>query len=169
MTAARAVTAPETHPGLHVMARMPFVEYFTTSGPERLIADATTQHEAVWPIIEKVTRDHARWGPSIVIDGWTIRPERVRALGLENVTSLWLVIDPAVLEARERKNVDFTADSPDPERMLQNFLARSLWYNDFIRQQATQLGMPVLYQDGLASVDALCEIALGHCLPNQGA
>lgn len=162
MTAARAVTTPETHPGLHVMARRPFVEYFTDGPVERLIADAETQHDAVWPIVEKIVRDHARWGPSLVLDGWTIRPERVRALDLDNVRSLWLVIDADVLEARERKNTDFFGRSHDPGRMLRHFMGRSLWSNDLIHRQAAALGLPILHQDGHATVDALCAAALAH-------
>jgi len=83
-------------------------------------------------------------------------------LGLANVASFWLVSDPAVLEARERKNVDFVRDSPDPDRMLRNFLARSLWYNELIEEKATAQGLPILHQDGHASVEDLCGIILGQ-------
>ncbi|HIF73207.1 MAG TPA: hypothetical protein EYQ61_11720 [Dehalococcoidia bacterium] len=48
--AAKAITTPETHPGLHVMTRavtgMNSVDYFTASSVDKLIADATLQHEA---------------------------------------------------------------------------------------------------------------------------
>ena len=77
-------------------------------------------------------------------------------LGLGNVASFWIVTTREVLETRERNNVDFTEGSPDPERMFQNFLARSLWYNDLIREQASSLGMCILYQDGASSVEDLC-------------
>jgi 2-phosphoglycerate kinase len=162
MSAARAVTTPESHPGLHVMARTPFAEYFTEGPVERLIADAETQSEAVWPIIEKVARDHARWGPPLVLDGWTLRPGRVSALGLSEVRSLWLAIDPAVLEARERENTGFTSTSSDPERMHRNFMGRSLWANTHIREQATAQSLPVLFQDGAQSVEALCDAAMPY-------
>ena len=66
------------------------------------------------------------------------------------------------LEEREKRSVDFVRDSPDPDRMLRNFLARSLWYNELIREQATALGLRVLHQDGSASVEDLCAQALGR-------
>lgn len=163
--AATAVTSPETHPGLHSMTRavtgVDSVEYFTAGPVERLIADANSQHEAVWPAIRSVIRKHTRDGPSIVIDGWYMRPEWVKALDLDAVTSFWLVTDPNVLAERERSK-DFFQRSSDPERMLKNFLGRSFWYNDLIKQEAGKLGMTLLHQDGTKSVDALCDMALNH-------
>ncbi len=164
-SAAMAVTTPQSHPGLHVMSAavtgVNSVEYFTTCTVDQLKADASAQHEAIWPAIESIIRKHAAWAPPIVIDGWYMRPEKVANLGLANVTSFWLVADPAVLQERERGQ-EFFSRSSDPEQMLQNFLGRSLWYNDLIRQQAEKLGLKILHQDGNASVEDLCAIATGE-------
>jgi 2-phosphoglycerate kinase len=160
LIAARAVTAAETHPGLHAVGAAGYVEYFTTTSVEQLIADAAAQHEAIWPAVENVIRKHAAWGPPIVIDGWAVRPVRVAALDVANLASLWLVADPTVLMNRERGNERFFAASLDPERMFTNFLGRSLWHNDLIRREAAELGLRVLHQDGHTSVDALCDAAL---------
>ena len=75
--AAQAVTTPETHPGLHVMRKVPYLEYFTNSSVDQLKADATLQHEVTWSLGEQVVRRHAKWGPAIVIDGWYLRPSKV--------------------------------------------------------------------------------------------
>lgn len=162
LTAAKAVTTPESHPGLHVMSSVSSIEYFTTSSVDQLTADATLQHGAMWPAIDKVIRRRAAWGLPIVIDGWFLRPKKVAELGLDGVVSFWLVADPAVLEARERRNIDFFGRSSDPERMLRNFLGRSFWYNELIRQQATELGLHVLEQDGSASVETLSTMAMSR-------
>jgi len=156
MTAARAVTTPESHPGLHVMQRRHYVDYFTNNTVDELIADATAQHEATWPAVEKVIRNHASWGSPIVIDGWAMRPGGIADLNLPNVASFWLVAPPSVFEERERRNVDFVRESPAPERMLRNFLARSLWYNELIREQVAELQLNLLEQPGTTTVDELC-------------
>lgn len=39
--------------------------------------------------------------------------------------------------------------------MLENFIARSLWYNEFIEAETTTHGMPILRQPGNATVDQL--------------
>lgn len=158
-TAALAITTPETHPKLHVMRKEPALEYFTNRSVDRLKADATLQHEAVWPMVKQVVRKHAKWGSPIVIDGWYLRPNWVAQLKLNNVWSCWIVASAAVLEERE-KNVAWYRDSRDPERMLENFLARSLWYNDLIKEQATEHQMTILFQTGQKSVDELCKMVL---------
>jgi 2-phosphoglycerate kinase len=154
-TAAKTFTTPESHPGLHVMN----VPNAVDCAVDKLIADATAQHEAIWPAIERVIRVRASSGSPIVIDGWYMRPEWVTELGLDSVASFWLDVDPAVLEGRERGQ-DFYGRSSDPERMLQNFLGRSYWYNDLIRQQAGRLNLNILHQDGDASVEELCDTAM---------
>lgn len=44
--------------------------------------------------------------------------------------------------------------------MLENFLARSLWYNDLIKEQASELDMNILLQTGDASVGDLGKMIL---------
>lgn len=160
MRAAQAITTPETHPGLHVMRRVPSIEYFTDSSVDQLKSDATAQHEATWPLVERVVRLHARGESALVINGWHIRPRMVAQLELDNVWSGWIVPSDSVLEEREIKSAEWVRKSSNPERMHQNLLARSLWYNDLIRQQATELGMNILPQTGETTVDELCQMVL---------
>ena len=154
--AARAITTEDSHPGLHVMNRPNYTEYFTNSPVEKLIRDATLQHRAIWPAVERTIRNHATWGTPIVIDGWHLRPEWTNSLQLETVSAHWLVIDTEVLEARERKNEDFLSNSKNPKQMLDRFLARSLWHNDLIATQAKSHKEPILRQDGTQAVADLC-------------
>jgi len=46
--------------------------------------------------------------------------------------------------------------------MLQNFLGRSFWYNELVRQEATELGLFILNEDGNASVEDLCALAMAR-------
>lgn len=160
MTAAQVATTAESHPGLHVMKRLPSLEYFTTTPVEQLRADANIQHEATRVIVSEIIRRHVDWGSPIVMDGWHMRPQWVSELDSNNLASFWLVANPDVLETRERANTDWLSGSSDPERMLGNFLGRSLWYNDLIRAEATAQNMNVLHQDGTVTVDLLCEQVL---------
>jgi len=160
VTATIAVTTPQTHPGLHVMRKGPHTEYYTNCSVDRLIADATQRHEATWPMARQVIRKYVKLGRGIVIDGWHMRPEWVAQLQMANVWSGWLVIDTSVLEARERQNSGWLKGSANPERMFANFMGRSLWYNNLIKEQAAAQQLNILYQDGTKSVDDLCQIVL---------
>lgn len=152
LTAAQAVTSEQSHPGLHVMRRIPSLEYFTESPVAQLVADAEAQHAAAWPLVEAVVRKHARLGPGIVIDGWHLRPSRVSCLGVKEVLAGWIVASPGVLERREESNREWFDQSSDPDRMIRQFLARSLAHNDLIAAEAARLGANVLRQDGSVSV-----------------
>ena len=167
VTAVIAVTTPETHPGIHALRKGPHTEYFTNSTVEQLIADATLRHEATWPMVARLIQKYTYLKRGIVIDGWHIRPEWVAQLQLPNVWAGWLVIDPTVLEARERKNDEFLEGSADPERMFANFMGRSLWYNNLMKAQADALQINVLYQDGTKSVDDLCQLVLANLEKNE--
>ena len=162
VTAVIGVTTRETHPGIHALRKGPHTEYFTNSSVDELIADATLRHEASWPMVRQLIQKYTKQKRGIVIDGWHMRPEWVADLQLENVWAGWLVIDPDVLEARERKNEAWLEGSADPERMFTNFMGRSLWYNSLIKAQAKALRMNILYQDGTKSVEELCQLVLAN-------
>lgn len=139
-SAGRAVTDAETNPGLHRVGGGP--AYFTERTLAALIDDAMAQEEAVWPAVERVIEMHRSVRPPIVIDWWLLPPDRVTGIGREGIASLWLTVDPDVLEARERRN-DFWDGSTDPERMLANFMGRSLWRNELVETRTEALGLPV--------------------------
>ena len=161
MTVAQTVTTPETNPGLHIMKNVPYLDYFTNSSLDQLKADANLQHEATWPFVKNLILKHTTWAPSpLVIDGWHLRPSRVAELDLDNILSAWIVISPEALVEREKKNLNWLQGSSSPERMLENFLARSLWYNNLIKEQASALQMKILPQTGNVSVDDLCKMIL---------
>jgi hypothetical protein len=79
---------------------------------------------------------------------------------VHHIWSGWIVISPSILVEREKKNLQWMQGSSDPERMLENFLARSLWYNDLIKEQASELDMNILLQTGDASVGDLGKMIL---------
>lgn len=167
ITAAQSVTTPESHPGLHVMKRQPFVDYFTHSSVEQLIADAEAQHEAIVPVVGAVIAKYDRQKTGIVIDGWHFRPSRVKSLEAD-VVSFWLAPSPDVLQQREEANTSWLKNSDDPQQMLGNFIARSAWHNELIQAEAKQLNLPVLVQDGTVSVEELCQIACDVIVGHDG-
>jgi len=160
ITAVQAVTTPDTHPGLHLMWKTSHLEYFTNNSIEKLKADAIRQHEAAWPFIRQVIRKHTLGGSAVVIDGWHLWPNKVSQLQLKNIWAGWIIVAPAVLQEREKNNVKWLQGSSDPDRMLANFISRSLWFNNWMEEQANELQMNILHQHGDTLVDELCEMIL---------
>lgn len=163
MTVAKTATTPETHPGLYLYRDMSYLDYFTNSSMERFQSDAERQHEAVWPFVKNLIEKHFHWTTTpIVIDGWHLRPHRIAELDRDKVDANLIFISRAALEKRERKNVDFVEGSSNPEKMFQNFLNRSLWFNDLIKREADEFGMRVVYQDGATAVDEMVDVVLSE-------
>ena len=157
---ARVVTTAESHPALHPMRPSGHTQYFTDGPPERLIADATALEETMWPVLERVIASHLATASPIVMDWWLLSPDRVDELEDDRIRSIWLHVDPNALEARERRNTQFFGDSPDPERMLANFMHRSLWRNDLVALHASTLNLPALHVSGDESVEELVTATL---------
>ncbi|MGI9529875.1 MAG: AAA family ATPase [Acidimicrobiia bacterium] len=152
---ARALTDPQRQPDLHRRQGVGHLEYFTEGPADQLIADAVALQDLMWPVLQRLIRRGTTDKAPIVLDWWLFNPEKVAALPSEAAKSVWLHMDPVVLEERERANTEFREGSSDPERMHANFMARSYWRNDLIAEQAKAVGLPVIHQPGNRSVDDL--------------
>ena len=157
--AGRALTTGDSHPSLHVMRGIGHVRYFTEGPPEKLISDAVALEDTMWPVVERVAQFRAATGAPAVVDWWLLPPDRAAGLG-EGIASVFLHVDPELLWAWERSNTEWMAGSADPERMLANFMERSLWRNDLVRAEAERAGLPVLHVGASDSVASLVSRAL---------
>lgn len=158
--AGRALTNEATHPALHPMRGRGHTRYFTETAVQHLISDAVALEETMWPALIRVIRSHLHAESPTTIDWWLLSPVRVHQLAEATVTSVWLYVAPDVLEARERRNVEFLAGSSDPELMFSHFMARSLWRNELVASQAQELGLPLLRQSGGETVEDLVAAVL---------
>lgn len=165
LVAEGALTTEESHPAFHLMSEIGHVRYFTEMPVEKLIADALGQEEAMWKVIERVIRSHVNNGAPVVIDWWLLRPVSVADLDEDRLCSVWLHIDPDALWTRERANTDWMKASSAPDRMLANFMHRSLWRNDLVFTEAADLGLPLLDLTGDESVEDLVERVVGMLEP----
>ena len=64
-----SVTGPYTHPAFHYMGGQDYREYYVTSGANDLIRDVNNQHEALWPGLATLFRNHLTWSTAAVIEG----------------------------------------------------------------------------------------------------
>lgn len=134
-----SVTEPTSHPAFHYMRKLDYREYYITSTGDDLIRDINNHHNALWPALLTLFRNHSTWGTAAIIEGWALRPELVAQLS-GNISGLFLLADEALLEQRIRSS-GFSRGASDPEKMIQRYLERTLWYNDLIRDQAAGLGL----------------------------
>jgi 2-phosphoglycerate kinase len=142
--AAQSVTSMHSHPQLHYMRGADYRWYYASQDIVQLIMDAERFQEAIWPAIERTIHDHATWSPPAVIEGWALQPERVVKLPLTGLASMWLVASEEVYEQRLRNDREFLQGAPDVEKLIRQFVRRSLWYDQYLRQIAPHYRLPLL-------------------------
>lgn len=158
LVTAQVLTTKESHPAFHQMSEVGgHVSYFTEGPKEKLVSDSLAQEEAMWSVLKRVITYHIKSQSPAVIDWWLLRPRAVAALDNDQVASVWLHIDPEALWERERQNIDWTQGSSDQDRMLVNFMHRSLWRNELVATEAARLGLTVLRLTGREPVEVLVE------------
>jgi 2-phosphoglycerate kinase len=116
-------------------------EYYVTRSPDALIADISLEHRAMWPAVQSVIRKHATWGEPIVIEGWSLWPERVIQLRLPSMYSLWFVAHEKTLHERLVKAVEFYGGASDEAAMMGHYLARSFWYNARLKEEVKKFAL----------------------------
>ncbi len=89
-----------------------------------------------------------------------MQPEQVAELNLPRVQSLWLVVNETALECRIRNAKGFLQGASDVEKLIQQFLGRTIWFNRHIRQTAIELGMPILELPAGVTLDEVTTLAV---------
>jgi 2-phosphoglycerate kinase len=132
-----SLTEQGTHPAFHYMDGQDYREYYVTRNPRGLIQDITGYHEALWPGLETLFRNHATWSTAAVIEGWALRPSYVARLS-GDISGVFLLSDDALIEARTRLS-SFSDGASDQATMIQRYIERSRWYNSLIQDEAARL------------------------------
>ncbi len=154
-TAVRAVTTPQSHPALHPMAGWDYRAYYVEHTPPTLIEHSMREHQALWPAIAAVIHAHLQWAGPVILEGWQLDPERVRAVTHPHLRACWLLVDEVVLEARLRADTAFYQGCTDVERFTRHYMARSRWVNDRVRHAAAHEAGVVLPVGPEETVDAV--------------
>jgi 2-phosphoglycerate kinase len=166
-TALRALTTPQSHPDLHPMAGWDYRAYYVAHPPSTLIEHSRREHQALWPAIAAVIHAHLQWAGPVILEGWQLDPERVRAVTHPQLRACWLLMDDTVLEARLRADTAFYQGCTDVERLIRHYLARSRWVNDRVRQAAGHEAEVVLEVGPDDAVDTLVARCVQRLWPGK--
>jgi 2-phosphoglycerate kinase len=168
-TALRALTTPQSHPDLHPMAGWDYRAYYIAHPPPTLIEHSRREHEALWPAIAAVIHAHLQWAGPVILEGWQLDPERVRAVTHPQLRACWLLMDDTVLEARLRTDTAFYQGCTDVERLIRHYLARSRWVNDRVRQAAGHEAGAVVQVGPDDTVDAVVTRTVLRLWPGEAS
>jgi 2-phosphoglycerate kinase len=111
-----------------------YLDYYTCTEKPKLIQDIIEYHKKIEPAIHKLIKIHSTWGSPLIIEGWALYPNQFLEND-DNIFTVWLIADKHLLSNRLRKNIGFYIGAKEPEKMKENYLYRSEWYNDKILKQ----------------------------------
>lgn len=112
-----------------------YTDYYSNTDKEKLIEDIKMYHAQIKPAIKRLVDIHSSWGTPVIIEGWAIYPDILDCLNIETVKSVWLIANESLLAKRLEDNTSFYKDASNPKKMLENYLYRSLWHNEFLLEQ----------------------------------
>jgi hypothetical protein len=157
---------------LDPMDGMDWREYFTTTPVDLLLEHDAASQVRIWPAIDKIVRTHASWDDPLVMEGYALWPEQVRAAGFTATGAVWLTGNEALLESRIRSDPGFYRGAADEEALIRNFLRRSARYNERMLASAAECSatvIPVLSGQSVNDVADLCVSALARDSAGTGA
>jgi 2-phosphoglycerate kinase len=167
-TALRALTTPQSHPALYPVAGWDYRACDVAHPPPTLIEHGRREHQALWPAIAAVIHAHL-WAEPVILEGWQLGPEGMRAVSHPQLRACWLLVDDAVLEARLRVDTAFYHGCADVERLIRHYLARSRWVNDRVRQATGHEASAVIQVGPDDTVDALVTRCLRRLWPGEAS
>lgn len=147
------------------------IEHYATLEPEDLLTDVLAHYERnVLPLVETIMRERLESPDSsgLVLEGSALWPDFAdRLLSEPRVTAVWLTADDAVFTQRihtESRRSEATAEGGV---LIDKFLARTLLYNQRMRDIATRRGLPLLEVAAGENVPALMERLLKLIGPSR--
>jgi len=119
------------------------VAYYSSASADELV-DSVVQHyrRNVWPIAGAIVRSHLNnsFAPHLVLEGSAILPEMVSESRFERSSSAWLTTSAELIRERILQSSRYNQRSPSERKLIEAFAARSLSFNEFIKESAERLG-----------------------------
>ena len=155
LKAITSITTPKSHPSFHFMAGFTTQEYYVSHTVDELISHNTERHKTFHLAIERVIKSHLEKGDPIVIEGFGLWLEDIKNLNLPDIGMVWLVADEALLDKRTRDIKPLYEGASDEERMIKNYVGRSICYNSKVIEDVGRLGIPSIKVSDDISAEAL--------------
>ena len=115
--------------------------YFLSGSAEDLLGSVVAHYRNnVWPIVEAIIRSRVanNYDMPLVFEGSAILPESACALNMPGVQAVWLTAGHETISRRIVSNSDWQSASTEHQELINRFLGRSLLFDEFVRQSATE-------------------------------
>jgi 2-phosphoglycerate kinase len=120
------------------------VEHYRRLSTEELAAEQLAHYERMWPGIHALIEQHARDATAFVLEGSGIWPDRCAGLTTPGVTAVWLTASSDLIAARVHAMSRYDELSADHRWLVNRFLARTVCYDEIMRDAVRRLGLPLV-------------------------
>jgi 2-phosphoglycerate kinase len=121
-----------------------YIDYYQNNSIDQLINDTIIQHEKYWPSILAVIKAHLNWSCPMIIEGWGLYPKNINTIKSDNISSIWLIGNSTFFRMRLDNDIDFYKDSSNQDLFKSNFLERTVWHNNKIKEEAIEANMEIV-------------------------
>ena len=122
--------------GFEPMKGQFYLDYYANTDKQKLIADMVEYHKMYEPAILSLINGHsAPWSSPIIIEGYALYPCQLSMINNESVFAIWLIADDELLDNRLADDKAFYQNAKEPEKVIENYLHRSKWYNEEVYKQ----------------------------------
>ena len=115
-----------------------YLDYYADSEKEQLIDDIVEYHKWHEKAIHTLIDVHSTWSTPLVMEGWALYPSKHAMISNDNVFSVWLIAEEGLLKERLLKDNGFYQNAKNPEKVLENYLYRSEWYNQKVWEECRE-------------------------------
>jgi hypothetical protein len=143
-------TTPATAPRLHAFAGMSMDERWVSRSPQEMYDTFHAFHGECFDLLVAELADLSRDKP-VLVEGFSLLPRLVTPLLRSRTDAIWLLPTPAFRRcAFEARGSTWTIPSrtSDPERALENLLARDAIFTDHLRHEVELVDAQSLDVDG---------------------
>lgn len=133
-------------------------EHYLSLSVDELIEDVLRHYKMnVWPLIERIVTSHSTDALSdrVIVEGSALWPESVAGLSLGNIAAIWLTAGEDTFKRRIHEASDYPGRSARERVMVDQFLKRTVRYNEQMMDAVRRLGLASMSVEDAAGVDEL--------------
>jgi len=129
-------------------------EHYGTLDVDQLMSSVLSHYDAMWePLIEPLLLDQPMdaKAPGLVLEGSALLPIKVAQVPTGRIFAVWLTASPGLISDRIHAESGYSVMAPAGRKLVDNFLRRTLAFNDFVRMEVDRLLLPHLEVDEMSA------------------
>lgn len=118
-------------------------EHYSSLAVEELLIDVLAHYRRLWSGIQAIITKRMQDGASagLILEGSALWPESVAELNLEALRAVWLTGSDDLFRNRIYRGSGFERASPHERLLIQQFLDRTILYNERMMAVINRLGL----------------------------